>query len=68
MKRIAIAGEIWDENPDLQVIIDAIDSGEDIELIINSISSPLSIASIINCKSGFSSHISPAIAILFISV
>lgn len=36
MKRIAIAGEIWDENPDLQVIIDAIDSGEDIELIISS--------------------------------
>ena len=36
MKRIAIAGEIWDENPDLQVIIDAIDSGDDIELIISS--------------------------------
>ena len=36
MKRIAIAGEIWDENPDLQIIIDAIDSGEDIELIISS--------------------------------
>ena len=36
MKRIAIAGEIWDENPDLQVIIDAIDSDEDIELIISS--------------------------------
>ena len=36
MKRIAIAGEIWDENPDLQLIIDAIDSGEDIELIISS--------------------------------
>ena len=36
MKRIAIAGEIWDENPDLQLIIDAIDSGDDIELIISS--------------------------------
>ena len=36
MKRIAIAGEIWVENPDLQIIIDAIDSGEDIELIISS--------------------------------
>ena len=38
MKRIAIAGEIWDENPDLQLIIDAIDSGDDIELIISSYS------------------------------
>jgi len=36
MKRIAISGDIWEQNPNMQVVIDAIDSGEDIELIISS--------------------------------
>ena len=36
MKRIAISGDIWEHNPNMQVVIDAIDSGEDIELIISS--------------------------------
>jgi len=36
MKRIAISGDIWEQNPNMQAVIDAIDSGEDIELIISS--------------------------------
>ncbi len=36
MKRIAISGDIWEQNPNMQVVIDAIDSGDDIELIISS--------------------------------
>ena len=36
MKRIAISGDICEQNPNMQVVIDAIDSGEDIELIISS--------------------------------
>jgi len=36
MVRIGISGEIWQDNPQLQQVISAVDSGEEIELIISS--------------------------------